>query len=284
MMFKQGNVLSENEMLFPASSAIGIFVALIAAALIGLAIRRVLPEEHKARETVQLVQLVNGMLVTFAALILSLLTASAKASFDNVTDDFHVFASDMIQLDTTLRSYGQEGDRARELLRSYTAGVITSTWPHETWPPGDYYPRNIGPKDVSQDLDDIRLDQLLDEVGSEVRRFSALDPYHQALRNAGLALFDRTISAHWKLIEEAHSSISLPFFLTLGFWLFVIFLSFGLITPHNALALVTIGLGSVLLASVVYVIVDFDTLFRGVILVPSQPMREALSHMSLGSR
>jgi hypothetical protein len=102
-----------------------------------LGIRRLLPEEHKAQETVQLVQLVNGMLVTFAALMLSLLTASAKADFDTVTDDFHVFASDLIQLDTVLRTYGGEGDQARELLRSYTAATIASTWPHERLPPGD---------------------------------------------------------------------------------------------------------------------------------------------------
>lgn len=268
-------------MLFPASSALWTFLSLIAAALIGVSVRRVLPEEHRAQETVQLVQLVNGMLVTFAALLLSLLTASAKASFDNVADDFHTFAADLIQLDTTLRSYGDEGAKARLLLRSYTAATIASTWPHEVRPPGDYYPRDIQAKDVSENLDDIRLDRLLDDAGKEVRRLNPTDAYHQALRSEGLEQFARSVSAHWKLVDEAHSSISVPFLVTLAFWLFVIFFSFGLIAPHNALALVTIGLGAVLLASVVYVIVDFDTLFRGFIIVPSQPMRGALAHMAI---
>ncbi|QNK02132.1 hypothetical protein [Dyella telluris] len=268
-------------MLSPASSAIVTFFALVAAALIGTGIRRALPEEHKAQETVQLVQLVIGMLVTFAALMLSLLTASAKTSFDTVTDDFHVFASDLIQLDSTLRAYGGEADRARELLRIYTAAATASTWPHERPPPGDYYPKDLDPKDTTDNLDDVRLDKLLDTAGNEVRRLNATDPYHEALRTEGLEQFARATTAHWKLIEEAHSSISLPFFLTMAFWLFVIFLSFGLVAPHNALALVTVGLGAILLASVVYVIVDFDTLFRGLIIVPSQPMRDALNHLSL---
>ncbi|TBR40394.1 MULTISPECIES: hypothetical protein [Dyella] len=267
-------------MLYPATTAIATFCVLVAAALIGLGVRRVLPEEHKAMETVQLVQLVNGMLVTFAALMLSLLTASAKSSFDTVTDDFHTFASDLIQLDTTLRSYGTEGDPARALLRAYTAATTASTWPHERPPPGDYFPRDITPKDASENLDDIRLDRMLDEAGKELRKLAPGDPYHQVLKEEGLAQFARAVSAHWKLVEEAHSSISMPFFMTLAFWLFVIFLSFGLIAPHNALALVTIGLGSILLASVVYVIVDFDTLFRGLIVVPSQPLRDAVAHMS----
>jgi hypothetical protein len=145
------------------------------------------------------------------------------------------------------------------------------------------YPKDISPKNASDDIDDISLDEMLNEAGKEVRRLPVTDPYHQALRSEGLDQFARAMSAHWKLIEEAHSSISLPFFLTLAFWLVVIFLSFGLIAPHNALAVVTIGLGSILLASVVYVIVDFDTLFRGFIIVPGQPMRDALAHMSLGN-
>lgn len=269
-------------MLFPASSALVTFVALIVAALIGVGVRQVLPEEHKAQETVQLVQLLNGMLVTFAALMLSLLTASAKASFDTVTDDFHVFASDLIQLDTTLRSYGAEGDAARALLRSYAAAATACTWPHEPAPPGNYYPKDVSPKDATDDLDDVRLDQLLVEAGGEIRRLNPIDASHQALRNEGLEQFSRAMSAHWKLMEEAHSSISIPFFLTLAFWLFVIFLSIGLIAPHNALALVTIGLGTILLASVIYIIVDFDTLFRGLIIVPSQPMRDAISHLTVG--
>ncbi|MFC4527145.1 hypothetical protein ISN76_10605 [Dyella halodurans] len=269
-------------MLAPLPAAIETFAALIIAALIGLGLRRVIPEEHKAPETIQIVQLVNAMLITFAALILSLLTASSKASFDIVSDDFHAFGADAIQLDGTLRQYGSEGDQARALLRSYTAAAIASTWPHEKPPPGDYYPKNLAPKDTLDNLDDVRLDEILDGVGKEVHKLGAHDRISQQLSDDAREQVARLLNAHWKLIEEAHSSISVPFFLTMEFWLFVIFLSFGLIAPHNALSLVTIGLGAVLFASVVYVIVDFDTLFRGFIVVPSQPMRDALTHLLNG--
>jgi hypothetical protein len=87
------------------------------------------------------------------------------------------------------------------------------------------------------------------------------------------------VDARWKIIEEAHSSISLPFFKTLTFWLGVIFLSFGLVAPRNTLALVTISLGAVSIASAVYVIVDLDSPFSGPIVVSSLPMRDALAHL-----
>ena len=66
----------------------------------------------------------------------------------------------------------------------------------------------------------------------------------------------------------------------LTLWLIVIFLSFGLIAPRNALALVTIMLGAVSIASAVYVIVDLDTPFDGPIVIASDSMRDALAHMS----
>jgi hypothetical protein len=60
----------------------------------------------------------------------------------------------------------------------------------------------------------------------------------------------------------------------------VIFLSFGLIAPRNALALVTISLGAVSIASAIYVIVDLDTPFSGPIVISSQPLRDALTHLT----
>jgi hypothetical protein len=48
-------------------------------------------------------------------------------------------AGRIVQLDQTLREYGPETDTARGMLRSYTAGVIATTWPNEPQPPGDYY-------------------------------------------------------------------------------------------------------------------------------------------------
>lgn len=55
-----------------------------------------------------------------------------------------------------------------------------------------------------------------------------------ASNDGGRDQFSRIIQAHWKLIQEVHSSISLPFFTTLAFWLFVIFLSFGLVAAQCA--------------------------------------------------
>lgn len=261
-------------------STLVVFVLLLAATGVGVWVRPLLPEEHKAHETVQLIQLVIGMLVTFAALVLGLMTASAKSSFDTASNDLRAYAADLIEFDTTLRDYGADTDPARRLLRQYTAAAIASTWPAET-PPAGEYPKDIGPSQGnSEKLENTRLGDMLTAVGKELRQLRAHDPLQQRALNDGLAQYRRVVDARWKLIEEAHSSISQPFLKTLTFWLGVIFLSFGLIAPRNALALVTISLGAVSIASAIYVIVDLDTPFTGPLVISSSPMRDALDHLS----
>jgi len=188
------------------------------------------------------------------------------------------YAADIIELDMTLRDYGSDTDAARKLLRVYTAAAIASTWPREAAPVGDY-PRNLGSPDNSPKLENVRLGELLSAVGRQLRQLRAHDPLQQRALDDALTQFRRVVDARWKIIEEAHSSISQPFFKTLTFWLCVIFLSFGLIAPRNALALVTITLGAVSIASAIYVIVDLDTPLTGPIMISSSPMRDALEHL-----
>jgi hypothetical protein len=260
-------------------SAVLVFVLLLASTGLGAIVRPLLPEEHKAQETVQLVQLLVGMLVTFAALVLGLLTASAKTIFDTTNSDVRSYATSIIELDRAMRDYGHDLDHARELLRSYTAGALASTWPDEPHPPGDYYPV-VEPLKKNGDLASTELGAILGRGQHEVRMLLPADAYHRQLAEECAARFEQLIALRWKLIEEAHGSISYPFDRILVGWLLIIFLCFGLIAPRNALSLVTIMLGALSIASAVLVILDLDTPFTGPIMIGSQPMRDALAYQS----
>jgi hypothetical protein len=257
-----------------------VFVLLLATAGLGAVIRPLLPEEHKAFETVQLLKLVIGMLVTFAALVLGLLTASAKTVFDTTDTDIRTYATALIQLDNTLRQYGAEADTTRQIMRAYTAAAIASTWAQEPPPAGNYYPKTLPPGVGSDHLDSRTLGAMLERAQRHTRELQPHDQFHQKLVDEALQQFDRLIQQRWKLVEEARGSISSPFDRILVFWLLVIFLCFGLIAPRNALAMVTITLGALSIASAVLVILDLDTPFTGSIMVPSQPLRDALSYLS----
>ncbi len=262
------------------SGAAILLLILLGGSALGVFARRFLSERHRSPETNDLIRLVVTMLVTFAALVLGLLTSSVKASFDAVDTDMRGVAIQLIQLDRSLRIYGSETMPARNLLRSYTAAKIAATWADEPAPPGDYYPKNPPRSPSGEGIENTDLGQLLTELETDLRDLHPLDPMHRQLSLTILNQFELLMRMRWKVIEESHNSISIPFYGVLTFWLVIVFASFGLSAPRNLLSYVTIMLGALSIASVIFVILDLDTPFSGLFMVSSQPMRDALAQLS----
>jgi hypothetical protein len=122
------------------ASGLVVFVLLCASAGLGILIRPRLPEHHRTRETVELTQITIGLLVTFAAVVLGLLTASVKHGYDSAAQDRQHYALQLTMLDQCLRDYGPDAAKIRVDIQSYTAAVIASTWPDEPPPTGVQYP------------------------------------------------------------------------------------------------------------------------------------------------
>lgn len=261
-------------------NAVLLVLILLASSALGLYIRPLLSERHRSQETLDLVRLVTTMLVTFAALVLGLLTTSVKGSRDTVSTDIRGFAVMIIELNRSLREYGPETESMRELLRSYTAAAIASTWPDEPRPPGDYYPTDLPHDNVDQRIESSRLGDMLSEIERAIRRLQPQDAMHRKLADDCLGDFQRLEQRRWKLIEEASSSISMPFYVVLVFWLAVVFASFGLCAPRNMLVFAMLALGAVSVASAIFVILVYDTPFGGIFAVPSTPLRAGLAHLN----
>ena len=121
-----------------------LFLLLLLSSASGLLLQGRLAERHRSRETVDAVRLVISILVTFTALVLGLLTSSAKTAFDEFGNRMLAYSVDMIELDQRLREYGDAANPARALLRSYVAAAIADTWRDEPRPSGSY-PTSITP-------------------------------------------------------------------------------------------------------------------------------------------
>jgi hypothetical protein len=257
-----------------------LLLILLGGSALGFLVRPFLSERHRSRETTDLIQLVMTMLVTFAALVLGLLTSSVKSSFDMIENDLRSVSIQLIQLDRSLREYGNGTEAARALLRSYTAARIASTWTEEPKPPGDDYPIAAPSSAAAASVAGPPFGEMLTRVETDIRGLDPQDPMHRRLLQTCLNEFELLMHARWKLIEEGHAAISYPFYIVLAFWLVIIFASFGLSAPHNMLSYVTIVLGALSIASVIFVMLDLDTPFTGIFAVSSQPLRQALVQLS----
>ncbi len=262
-------------------TSISTFALLCISAGCGRFVHARLPETYRTRETVETMQLVIGMLVTFAALVLGLLTASVKTTYDAAARDRHAYALQLTELDRCLRDYGSDAELARQELARYTAGVIASTWPQEQPPAGIRYPDTtrmpiVGASPV--------LGELMDAVGQQIR---GLDPHTPvALKTADdcRASFRDVLRARFTVIEDAGASFAAPFFWVLVFWLTVAFLALGLAAPRNRVATLGILLCAVSLSSVIFVITDLSRPYRGLMAISSTEMRTALAQMLAPSK
>ena len=121
---------------------------------------------------------------------------------------------------------------------------------------------------------------MLNQALSDFRQLPARDLLHSQIAATAVQQFGHLMDERWKLLEDAHTSIPLPFFRVLEFWLLIVFATLGLIAPRNLLALALIVLAAVAIASVIFAIMEMDTPFTGLIAVSSAPMRDALAHLS----
>ena len=96
--------------------------------MVGMWLRGVLPEHHLDAETKDVVKLGVGLIGTMAALLLGLLVASAKSSYDARSSELTQVAANIILLDRILAHYGTETGEIRGILKMVVARRIDQIW------------------------------------------------------------------------------------------------------------------------------------------------------------
>ena len=108
-----------------------VFACVCCGALLGMLLRRVLPEDHLNNNSKDVVKLGMGLVATMAALVLGLLVAAAKDQYEAQRDGLDQISAKLILVDAGLAQYGPETAGARELLRRTVAAALDRIWPQE---------------------------------------------------------------------------------------------------------------------------------------------------------
>lgn len=233
--------------------------------LFGLWLQRRLPQHHLSKEMQDLVKLSAGTIATLTALVLGLLVSSAKSSFDAINTGIVQGGAKIIFLDHTLARYGPEIKAAREQLKRSVAADIESIWPAE---------KNGGSglssfeKANGMDVLQEKLVALAPENGGQAQ---TLNQARQLTSDLG--------QARWLLIEETCAQLPPPLLGILIFWLMLLFVSFGLFAPRNRMALVVLAVGACAISAAIFLVLELNQPFDGVIKVSGAPMRNALEYL-----
>jgi len=104
------------------------FALALVGILLGSVIQRLLPEGHLSSDSKEVVKLSMGVVATLAALVLGLLVASAKSTYDARESEIHQITAYVILIDNLLTKYGDEAQTARAALRQAVPAIVDRIW------------------------------------------------------------------------------------------------------------------------------------------------------------
>ena len=243
-----------------------VFAVVFASGLVGLQLRARLPGRLLTAETLEVVKLAMGLIGTMAALVLGLLIASAQSSYETQRNGLSQMAANVIMLDRTLAHYGSDARGARDYMRTSLGDMIEKTWPGDG--PGTDHASQPTPTEGRYE----RLNDL-------VRELRPATDAQRELKEQALKIGTDTAQARWLLFSQRTSSIPMPLLVAMVVWLALIVGSFGLCAPQNAVAVVTLLACSVVTSSALFLILELDQPLEGLIRIPSDALRNALSQL-----
>ena len=248
-----------------ATSAI-VAACIFAGALLGFGLRALLPEHHLSAESKDQVKLGAGLIGTMAALVLGLMVASAKSAYDTQKQEVVEMSAKIAFLDRILHHYGSGTEEIREVLRRGVARAFERTWAEKS-----------SRREESEPMEGIGAWGLYDRV----QALAPQDDAQRALKAQALDLVVDLGRTRWLMFEqEESSSISVPFLVVVVFWLTIIFVSFGLFAPANATVVVTLLLSALSVSGAIFLILELDRPFDGLVQISSAPLESALAHLS----
>jgi hypothetical protein len=104
------------------------FALVLGGALLGVYIRNALPDNHLREDVRDVVRLSTGLIGTIAALVLGLLIASAKSSYDARSTQIKQITANVLLLDLLLEQYGPDAQNLRILLRNAVPPMVDRIW------------------------------------------------------------------------------------------------------------------------------------------------------------
>jgi hypothetical protein len=202
---------------------------------------------------------------TVAALVLGLMIASAKNSYDTQTANVRQLAANLILLDEMLEQYGPEAREARAMVRRASAIAIQRIWQEnvsaETGPRGK--PAAFSGSAVAE------------QFFYSIETLQPTNDLQRSLKPRILQIGTELVRTRLLMFVQIDNPIPLPLLAIVILWLTVIFASFTLFVQPNAIVAMASLIYALAVSSALFLIVDMSRPFAGLMKISS----ETLSHV-----
>jgi len=241
------------------------FASIFGGTLLGMFLHAHLPDHHLSIDSKDVMKLGTGMIATMAAVVLGLLIGSGKGTFDTLNNGLMQNSSKIILLDRTLARYGPETKEARDILKRHVNTLIAM----------------IRAKKKAIALEkDGQAERGLEDLDNKLRQLSPQNRDQHRLQSRALQIIADITETRWFLVAHVgQSSFPMPLLVLLLCWLTIIFFSFGLFTSRNTTVITVLFVCALSAASSLFLILDLDQPFGGVIKISSASLLNALSYL-----
>ncbi|MBV8198500.1 MAG: hypothetical protein JO263_10220 [Candidatus Eremiobacteraeota bacterium] len=241
--------------------ALIVFMCLFGGALLGMQLRRVLPEHHLQDDSKHVLEVGTGTMGMIAGLVLGLLVGSATGSYNTQRSNVIEMSAQAALLDRLLAHYGPGARESRAALRQSAQSMLTQLWPKDRWRPSK--PASyVGGKEVLFD----RIEDLKPKTDEQT-----------SIKNMALGVALDLGRMRWLMQEEMTKSISLPLLVILTFWFTAVFLGLGLFAPHNGTTLTALALAAFAITGAIYLMMGMYAPFQGLLQIPSTPLQNVIA-------
>jgi hypothetical protein len=238
-----------------------VFASVFAGSLLGIFLHAVLPSNHLSAESKDIVKLGMGLVGTMAALVLGLLVASAKGSYDAQSAELAQLSANIAVLDRALALYGPETKEARNLLRGAVSRVLDQMWSKDGAP-------QLAPPSTGGEI-----------LYEKIQGLSPKADMQRSTQSQALSMAVEIAKTRWLMYEQTTRSVSMPLLVVLVLWLNLIFISFGLFAPFNATVVSSLFVAALSVSGAIFLILEMYTPYTGTVQISDAPLRAALAHL-----
>ena len=239
------------------------FAVIFGGSIAGMLLRGVMPKHHLSHESTEVIKLGMGMIATMAALVLGLLVASAKSSFDAQSTELTQASANILMLDQLLAHYGPETKASRESLQRIVVHVLDAIWSENGLGSAPLGAPATGKEGLYE----------------QIQGLTPQNDLQRSLQSQSLNLTMNLSQTRWLLFEQGTTSVSKPLVIVMVFWLAVIFISWGIYAPPNTTIVVTMLIAALSISSAIFLILEMYTPYQGLIQISSAPLRVALAQL-----
>jgi hypothetical protein len=230
--------------------------------LLGLYLRRMLPERHMSSGSRDMIGAIMGLISLLLALVLGTLVGSAHAFFVSQKAALESLAARSLQLDLAFQQYGPETQPLREALRASVREAYEALEGN-----GIAY------------RDHFELGGYMTKFEKWNETLASLTPHTP--EQTQLISTMRAISASYEetrflMSEQLASSISWPLVVIVVGWAMLLFCGFGVLSGLNPTSVAALAFGAFAVASAIFLILEMNQPFSGLLRVPATSVEATL--------